>query len=211
MSEDKSPNCPPPRLLSLIEGAPRIPSDAASPDFEISPAVVSFNFFVAPTSPYQNSEQAEFLGPSFDDLDGLEETSNPQGPSCGHRHAVNDTFSVQHGSLISSSASIASVKTIIETDIVMNLSLERLCIFIDTHSSMQSAEIVRSSTFVEKKHGAPHRCVVLELRRPGKKNLCLRLERKPTSRAALISGKGRTPSNDVVSPTVHANYSRQKS
>lgn len=202
MSEDKSPNCPPPRLLSLIEGAPRISSDAASPDFEVSLAVVSFSFFVAPTSPYQNPEQAEFLGPSFDDLDGLEETSNPRGRSRGNRHPLNDVFSAQHGSLLSSSASFASVETIIHADTVMSLSIERLCTFIDTYRSMQGAVIVRSCTFVEEKRGAPHRCLVLELRRPGRKDLWLRLERKPTSRAALISGKGKTPSNDVVNISI---------
>lgn len=85
---------------------------------------------------------------------------------------------------------------------VMNLSHERLCTFIDNHRSMQGAEIVRSCTFVEKKHVAPHRCALLELHRPGRKNIWVRLERKPTSGAALVSGKGKTPSNDLVNTPI---------
>ena len=103
-----------------------------------------------------------------------------------------------------SSASLPSVNTIVETGIVMNLSHERLCIFIDHHRSMQGAEIVTSCTFVEKKRVAPHRCILLKLHRRGRKNIWVRLERKPTSGAALVSGKGRTPSNDVVNTSTIA-------
>ena len=74
---------------------------------------------------------------------------------------------------------------------------------------MQGASIVTSSTFVEmRKPIAPHRCVVIELHRHGRKNVWVRLERKPTSPADLVRGMGRTPSNDVVNITIVAIHAR---
>lgn len=97
-----------------------------------------------------------------------------------------------------SSRSISSLASCVPIVGVVGLSLIGLCTLINAYSSMQSAVVVRSSTFVEKKPVAPHRCLILELRRPGRKVLWLRLERKPTSSHELMLGSGRTPSNDVV-------------
>lgn len=102
-------------------------------------------------------------------------------------------------------ASMSSVRTYIPSTGVLHLALDQLCGRIGEHRSMQRAEVLRSCTFVEKKLIAPHRCLVLELRRAGRKCIWLRLERKPTSFNALASGKGRTPSNDIVRVVVTGN------
>ena len=137
------------------------------------------------------------MGPESDDLDGVDDTTAPQDTPGRYMRSGSDVYGVRNGAE-RSSVSLLSTNTVVDTGIVMNLPHERLCTFIDAHRSMHGAEIVRSCTFVEKKHAAPHRCILLELHRPGRKNIWVRLERKPRSGAALVSGKGRTPSNDVV-------------
>lgn len=178
-----------------------------SQDLETHPVVVRFNCFVVPAYPNEDSKQADFLGAHIDNPDDVEANQTRQNTPGGSARSRNDMYSVRNAGDVSS-ASIPSINTVIEVDVVMHLSHERLCTFIDTHRSMQGAEIVRSCTFVEKKRVAPHRCILLELHRPGRKKIWVRLERKPTSRAALVSGKGKTPSNDVVSSTISSTVPR---
>ena len=117
------------------------------------------------------------------------------------RSPIHPIYALRRGAG-ESSASLLSIETVVglaETPI--ERSLEHLCTFIDDHRSMRGAEIVNSRTYVERKIIAPHRCVVLELHKEGRKNIWLRLERKPTTRAALVLGMGKTPANDVVNMT----------
>ena len=182
MDEDTSLNPRSPVLVSVANGAPDLATAVA---FEVSRAVVSFNCSAALASPHEGFTQTDFMRPDADD------TTTTQYTYGGNTHSRSD-------------ASLVSINTVVETGVVMNLPHERLCTFIDTHRSMQGAEIVRSCTFVEKKRVAPHRCILLELHRPGRKNIWVRLERKPTSGAALVSGKGKTSSNDVVNTPMSA-------
>lgn len=101
--------------------------------------------------------------------------------------------------------SLASTQTCVSNR-VLDLTLEGVCQYIDAHKSLQGAGIVRSRTFVQKKLVAPHRYLVLELRRDGRKPVWLRLERKPTSRSDLASGRGRTPANDVVNTSLGTDF-----
>ena len=202
MSEHSSLDSESLSQLSLAIGAPDSTTDERAPHFDVP--LVSFYFPVAPAPPYDEFKQAGFLGSDADNLDCVEDASAPQR-ACGRTTRFkSDIYRVRNGAEISST-SIPSINTVIEADIVMHLSHERLCTFIDAHQSMQGAEIVRSCTFVEKKKRlTPHRCLLLELDRPGRKNMWVRLERKPTSGAALVFGKGKTPSNDVVNTTISA-------
>lgn len=170
-------------------------------DLESHPVIVSFNFSGEPASPNDEFKQADFLGAYIENLDGVDTNPTPKNTSSGNARSGSDVYNVGNGHDLSS-VSITSMNTIVEVHKVMNLSHKRLCMFIDARRSMQGAEIVRSCTFVEKKLVAPHRCVLLELRRPGRQHIWVRLERKPTSGAALVAGTGKTPSNDVVSTMI---------
>ena len=130
---------------------------------------------------------------------------SPQHTPGTNIRSRSDVYGVRNGPESSSASLPSTINTVVETGIVMNLSARTLVhVYPTTHRSMQSAEIVKSYTFVEKKRVAPHRCILLELHRPGRKGIWVRLERKPTSGAALVSGKGRTPSNDVVNTSTIA-------
>lgn len=99
-----------------------------------------------------------------------------------------------------------STITLVPLFAVLHFPLEDLCGFIDTYPSIQKACIVRSRTFVERKRIAPHRCLVVELHRVGRKVAWLRLERKPTSPGDLVMGGGKTRSNDVVGVFIHRRH-----
>lgn len=141
------------------------------------------------------------MAPESDTPEEVDGASQSQEDPGRNRRPRNNIYLGLRNVIRGAVASRVSVNTLIDTDMVMNLSLERLCTFIDNHQSLQRASIVQSRTFVEKKRFAPHRFIILELHRYGRKNVWIRLERKPTSPGALVSGKGRTPSNDVVRTT----------
>lgn len=132
----------------------------------------------------------------LDDSDDASQSQEAPGENSRTRH---QTLYCLKNCFRAAVPSRVSVNTVVDTDAVTELPLRDLCTLIDEHQSLQCAAIVKSCTFVEKKPIAPHRFIVLELHRQGRKHIWLRLERKPESRAALVSGIGRTPSNDVVS------------
>jgi hypothetical protein len=93
---------------------------------------------------------------------------------------------------------IHSTNTVI-TDGVLEVSLGDLCRVIDDHLSLQKALIISTRTYVERRAlVAPHRCLVLHLRRTGRDDIWLRLDRRPTGGASLMKGLGTTPANDIV-------------
>lgn len=90
----------------------------------------------------------------------------------------------------------------------LSFSLEGLCNLIEGEVYMQRAEIIRALTYVDTKLIAPHRFLLLELWMPDEATMWLRLERMPTGRGDLASGKGKTPSNDQVSTSIAGVRSR---
>ncbi|KAF8316117.1 hypothetical protein DL93DRAFT_2227031 [Clavulina sp. PMI_390] len=81
------------------------------------------------------------------------------------------------------------------------LPLSNFCEVIRLHRSLQRAEIVRTETYTQTRLGAiRHRFIILELKRSGRKNVYLRLDRrlgKGNSTYSLIRN-GTTDSNDVA-------------
>ena len=82
------------------------------------------------------------------------------------------------------------------------MQLDDLCAYIDVHPSLQQAEIVATECYVEAARAVKHRFLIVELRRRGRKDVFLRLDRRreegvPIAKFVLWSGK--TKANDVVS------------
>lgn len=114
-------------------------------------------------------------------------------------------------SRVLSRASVSSVSTAITSNTtatvvpslgILNLSLSDVCRYIEAHPSLQSAEIVSTECYSERAGPVLHRFVVLELRRPKRKNVWLRLDRrraKNVSLARFLSGAGVTDANDRAS------------
>lgn len=97
--------------------------------------------------------------------------------------------------------STASVHTVHYRSAVQSLSLKALCGLIDDHPSLKSATIVTTSCYSQFTVGVKHRFVVLEVARPGRKKLWLRLDRRTDRLTGLIQfalNLGETPANDVV-------------
>lgn len=83
----------------------------------------------------------------------------------------------------------------------LRLSLGEVCSYIDAHVSFQAAEIVSTECYVEWTGTVFHRFLILELRRPPRKNAWLRLDRRRRQNMTLfqfLASGGVTPANDQV-------------
>jgi len=141
----------------------------------------------------------------------------PRGTSLIPAHLVP---SLQHaffsdddgGSFISSSdeslsriatrSSAATVATAVPGPAVMELSLSNVCKYISEHRSLQEAEIVSTECHAQNLGGITHRFLVLELWRPNRKKVWLRLDRRREENVSLIkflASFGVTKANDRVS------------
>lgn len=83
-----------------------------------------------------------------------------------------------------------------------NLSFAAICQYVDSHANptIHEARITESCVYIQRNAPiAPHRKLVLKIEERTGSYFWLLLERKPTSRKALIKGLGTTPANDLVS------------
>lgn len=85
---------------------------------------------------------------------------------------------------------------------VLDLSVSELCQLIQQRRSLQRAIITKTEGYAERSGSVVHRFLVVELKREGKKLICLRLDRRRgegVSPISLISASGVTSANDTVS------------
>jgi hypothetical protein len=151
------------------------------------------------------NEQADNADQAFTDLDlGAESSFAPSA-------RVPSGFALVRVSDLPSSAlpltlyrlpsgSAASIHTVHAFG-VHSFTLRELCLLIDSHGSMASADIVTASCYSQTVRFVKHRFLILELSRPGRKTLWLRLDRRTdpmTSLFRLILNGVSTPANDVV-------------
>lgn len=103
---------------------------------------------------------------------------------------------------VSSSSPVSeSARTIILSG-VLCLTIDQLCELVKQEPELQNAEIVTTQTYAMRNSRIKHRFLLLEIYRPGKKTLWLRLDRrrdKKVTRAGLVSTAGTTDSCDQVS------------
>lgn len=102
---------------------------------------------------------------------------------------------------MTSASTESSTATIVPEYGVHNLRLSDVCSFIDGHKSLQSAAIVTTECYSEPAGAVTHRFLVLELRRPGRKNIWLRLDRRRGEGISLLrffALSGETKANDRV-------------
>lgn len=81
------------------------------------------------------------------------------------------------------------------------ISLERLCGVIGEHRSMRQAEIVTAEGYKEWTGRVLHRFLVLELRRPERKTIWLRIDRRRATEVSVLrflASRASTPANDTV-------------
>lgn len=91
----------------------------------------------------------------------------------------------------------------------MDLSLADVCIHIDAHPSLRAAEIVSTECYALRAGAVTHRFVVLELRRQGRKDVWLRLDRRRGEKVSIfrfLSASGITDANDRVCPSYPDRY-----
>lgn len=87
---------------------------------------------------------------------------------------------------------------------VLDLSLADVCNHIDGHSSLRSAKIVSTECYAMKAGAVMHRFVILELRREGRKDVWLRLDRRRGNKVSFfrfLAASGITQANDRVRQT----------
>lgn len=76
-----------------------------------------------------------------------------------------------------------------------------MCQYIDDHKSLQKAEIVSAECYSVQSGAVTHRFIVLELRREGRKDVFLRLDRRRGENVSVlrfIAVAGVTKANDRV-------------
>lgn len=103
-------------------------------------------------------------------------------------------------SLLQRSLSLVSNSTAVPDFGKIDFSVDNLCKYINAHPSLQRAEIVATECYVGKGL-VKHRFLVLELRRQGRKDMFLRLDRRRergVSMTQFISLSGTTGANDLV-------------
>lgn len=103
--------------------------------------------------------------------------------------------------------SLATVSTAMSTVTVvargiLGLTLSELCDLITEHHSLQKAEIISIEVYTEPAKVWGHRFMILELRRPQRKTVYLRLDRRRTRKAVVrgLIGSRTIMSDDTVSP-----------
>lgn len=84
---------------------------------------------------------------------------------------------------------------------ILCIELLNLCDMINANMSLRQAEILTTECYTQKvAAGVLHRFLVLELRRKGRKNVWLRLDRRAgRSALSLVRALGSSPANDIVS------------
>ncbi|KAF8305095.1 hypothetical protein DL93DRAFT_2102203 [Clavulina sp. PMI_390] len=82
---------------------------------------------------------------------------------------------------------------------ILELSLADVCKYIDANSSLQVAEIVSTECYTQSAGAVTHRFVLLELRRPNRRNAWLRLDRRRGKNVSILKFlivSGITAAND---------------
>lgn len=79
------------------------------------------------------------------------------------------------------------------------MPLLRFCDAVADDSELQLAEVVSTAVYTENKRSVTHRFVLLQLRRDGRENIWLRLDRRSgATPLRLVSGLGSVPAHDTV-------------
>lgn len=98
--------------------------------------------------------------------------------------------------------SIESIASILESK-SLAMPLEVFCNYIAQHKSLRNATIVSTSSYNQRVHLViRHRFLLLKLRREGKKDIWLRLDRLSSQKVNIIgflASGGKTEAYDVVS------------
>lgn len=84
----------------------------------------------------------------------------------------------------------------------IDLPLAKLCTYVDEQQSLQCAQIMATECYSQSSGAVTHRFLLLELRREGRKDIWLRLDRRRgegTSLLKFLSSVGITKANDRVS------------
>ena len=103
---------------------------------------------------------------------------------------------------ISQASTEFSATTVLPAGHHRKLSLQELCQVIDEHHSMQQAEITAAEGYKEWAGTVLHRFLVLELHRPKRKSIWLRIDRRKAQDVGtfrLLVARGTTRANDTVS------------
>lgn len=96
---------------------------------------------------------------------------------------------------------MSSASSVVPKYGIIDFSLADVCRYIDDHKSLQTAEVISTECYSEKKGAATQRFLILELRRPGRKDIWLRLDRRKGENAPLfrfLALSGVTKTNDRV-------------
>ncbi|KAF8308155.1 hypothetical protein DL93DRAFT_2221274 [Clavulina sp. PMI_390] len=96
---------------------------------------------------------------------------------------------------------------------VLECSLSDFCNYVDANLSLQTAEIISTECYTQSAGAVTHRFVVLELRRPNRRNAWLRLDRrrgKNVSILRFLAVSGVTVANDRLTPHLQAQLSAEK-
>jgi hypothetical protein len=94
--------------------------------------------------------------------------------------------------------STPSVNTVIFCG-AWNMLVSELCDVIKQHRSLRQAEILSTECYTESTGRVIHRFLILELRREGRKDIWLRLDRRPgSSIPQLLLTAGTAPAKDTV-------------
>lgn len=102
---------------------------------------------------------------------------------------------------VSTTSSLSTVSTAVPKYGVIDLSLADVCNYIDDHRSLQTAEIVSTECYSQPAGAVTHRFIILELRRQGRKDVWLRLDRRRGENVSLfrfLAVSGITKANDRV-------------
>jgi hypothetical protein len=99
--------------------------------------------------------------------------------------------------------STPSVATVIFCG-VWTMSVLQLCDVVQQHRSLRQAKILSTECYTESTRGVVHRFLVLELHREGRKDICLRIDRRPSgSILRLLRTAGNSPAKDTVCSNTH--------
>ena len=98
--------------------------------------------------------------------------------------------------------STPSINTVIFCG-VWNMSVSQLCDVIKQHRSLRRAEILSTQCYTEFNGRVVHRFLILELHREGRKDIWLRLDRRPgQSTWQLLLAVGKAPAKDTVCTSI---------
>lgn len=103
--------------------------------------------------------------------------------------------------LLSRVMSRSSIVSAVPRRGVIELSLADVCHYIDDHESLQAVQIISTECYTMPAGAVTHRFVILELPRPGRKDVWLRLDRRRgegVSIMRVLSVSGVTRANDRV-------------